>query len=109
MAKTKTKTKTKSKTRIRPLEDRVLVKPSEAQEKTDAGIFLPDSAQEKQQHGKIIAVGPGKLNDDGEHTPMEVKVGEVVVFSQYGGTDVDIDGETHKILRESDLLAVIER
>ena len=95
--------------KIKPLEDRVLVKPSEAETKTASGIYLPDSAQEQPTHGKIVAVGPGKLNEDGDRTKCEVKKGDVVIYSKYGGTDIDIDGVTHKIMRESDLLAVLDK
>ncbi len=94
--------------KVKPLEDRVIVKPEEAEEKTSSGIYLPDSAQEKPQHGKVIAVGPGKINDDGKRTALEVKKGDTVLYSKYGGTEIDIDGKTHLILRESDLLAVID-
>ncbi|GAB4193276.1 MAG: co-chaperone GroES [Phycisphaeraceae bacterium] len=103
-----TATKSKSTTSVRPLEDRVLVKPKEAETKTKSGIYLPESAAEKPITGKVIAVGPGKLNDDGSRTPLSVKVGDTVIYGKYAGTEVDIDGVEHKIVRESELLGVIE-
>jgi chaperonin GroES len=102
-------TATKKKTSIRPLEDRVIVKPTEAEEKTSSGIYLPQGAQEKPQHGKVIATGPGKLDDEGNRTAVEVSKGDVVIYGKYAGTEVDIDGEKHVILRESELLAVLEK
>jgi len=93
---------------IKPLDDRVLVKPTEAAEKTESGIFLPDSAQEKPTQGKVVAVGPGKLNDDGDRTPLEVKKGDTVIYGKYAGTEVDVDGDEGVILRESEILAVLE-
>lgn len=92
---------------IRPLDDRVVVQPSEAEETTAGGIVLPDSAQEKPQRGKIIAVGPGKLLDSGERGELSVKIGDEVIFGKYGGTEVEIDGTEVKILRESDILAKV--
>lgn len=103
-----TATKSKKKTSIRPLEDRVIVKPKEAEEKTSAGIYLPQQAQEKPQHGTVIAVGPGKLDDEGNRTNPEVSKGDVVIYGKFAGTEIDIDGDEHKILRESELLAVLE-
>lgn len=94
--------------KIRPLEDRVLVKPSEAEAKTAAGIYLPEGAREKPMHGEVIATGPGKINEDGDRTPVEVKVGDLVVYGKYAGTEVDIDGVQHQLLRESELLAVLQ-
>jgi chaperonin GroES len=94
---------------IKPLDDRVLVKPDEAEEKTASGIYLPDSAKEKPMHGKVIAVGPGRVNDDGERTEMEVRKGDTVMYGKYSGTEVEIDGDKHVILRESELLAVLEK
>ena len=93
---------------IKPLDDRVLVKPTEAESKTASGIYLPDSAQEKPTHGKVVAVGPGKLNDDGDRTALEVKKGDTVIYGKYSGTEVDVDGKAHVILRESEILAVLE-
>jgi chaperonin GroES len=94
---------------IKPLDDRVLVKPDEAEEKTASGIYLPDSAKEKPMHGKVIAVGPGRVNDDGERTEMEVRKGDTVMYGKYSGTEVESDGDKHVILRESELLAVLEK
>lgn len=94
--------------KIRPLEDRVLVKPSEAETQTASGIYLPEGAREKPMHGEVVAAGPGKLNEDGERTALEVKVGDVVVYGKYAGTEVDLDGVQHQLLRESELLAVID-
>ena len=94
---------------VKPLDDRVVVKPSESEEKTSSGIYLPEGAQEKPQTGKVVAVGPGKLNDKGERNKLSVKKGDTVVFGKYGGTEVDIDGEEHKILREGELLGVLEK
>lgn len=94
--------------KVRPLEDRVLIKPLEAEEKTSGGILLPDTAKEKQQRGKVIAVGEGKLLDSGERAPVSVKEGDVVVFGKYAGTEIKIDGEEHQIMRESEILAVLE-
>ena len=93
---------------IRPLNDRILVKRLEEEEKTAGGIIIPDSAKEKPAEGEIVAVGPGKLNDKGERTPMDVKSGDRVLFSKYGGTDVKIEGEDYLIMREDDILGVVE-
>lgn len=92
---------------LKPLADRVVVKVVEQEEKTKGGIVLPDTAKEKPQQAEVIAVGPGKLLDNGERAPMEVKVGDKVVFAKYGGTEVKVDGEEYLILRESDILAVL--
>lgn len=104
-----TATKTKPKTSVRPLEDRVLVKPTEAETKTKSGIYLPESAAEKPITGTVIAVGPGKLNDDGKRTALSVKKGDKVIYGKYAGTEVDIDGVEHKIVKESELLGIIEK
>ncbi|MDH3349020.1 MAG: co-chaperone GroES [Desulfobulbaceae bacterium] len=93
---------------IRPLNDRILVKRLEGEEKTAGGIIIPDSAKEKPAEGEIVAVGPGKHNKAGERIAMDVKVGEKVLFSKYGGTDVRIEGEDYLIMREDDILGVIE-
>jgi len=93
---------------IRPLNDRILVKRLEEEETTAGGIIIPDSAKEKPAEGEIIAVGPGKLNDKGERTAMDVKPGDRVLFSKYGGTDVKIDGDDYLIMREDDILGVVE-
>jgi len=93
---------------LRPLEDRVIVQPAKAEEMTKSGLVIPDSAQEKPQRGTIIAVGPGKMKDDGTRTEVDVKVGDTVIYSKYGGTDVKIEGEEYKILRADDIYAVVE-
>ena len=100
---------TETKVRIKPLGDRVVVKPIEEEEVTKSGIVLPDTAKEKPQKGEVLAVGSGKLLDNGERVPLEVKVGDVVVFAKYGGTEIELDGEEYVILSERDLLAVIEK
>jgi len=92
---------------IRPLDDRVVVEPLAAEETTAGGIVLPDSAQEKPQRGKIVAVGPGKLLDSGERGELSVTVGDEVIFGKYGGTEMEIEGADVKILRESDILAKV--
>ncbi|MBL8816218.1 MAG: co-chaperone GroES [Planctomyces sp.] len=91
--------------KINPLDDRVVVRPNEAEEKTAGGIVLPDAAKEKQQRGTVVAVGPGRLLDSGERAPVSVQVGDQVLFGKYGGTEIEVDGEDVKILRESDILA----
>ncbi|MEO0514436.1 MAG: co-chaperone GroES [Planctomycetota bacterium] len=100
---------TATKTSIKPLDDRVLVKPQEAEEKTASGIYLPEGAKEKPQHGKIVAAGPGKLNDDGSRNKLTVKKGDTVLYGKYAGTEIDLDGVTHMIMRESELLGVMEK
>lgn len=92
---------------IRPMDDRVVVKPSEAEETTAGGIVLPDSAREKPQRGTIVAVGPGKLLDSGNRGELSVAVGDVVIYGRYGGSEIEVDGEEMKILRESDILAKV--
>ncbi len=93
--------------KIRPLEDRVVIKQIEAEEKTAGGIVLPDTAKEKPQRGNVLAVGPGKLLDSGSRAEIGVKEGDEVLFGKYSGTDLKVDGEEVKILRESDILAKI--
>ncbi len=93
---------------LRPLKDKVVVKPSEGEEKTAGGIFIPDSAKKKPQEGKIIAVGTGRTLDDGTIKPLSVKVGDTVVYSKYGGTEVTVDGDDVVILDEDQIYAVIE-
>lgn len=93
-------------TTIKPLGDRVLVKPVQKEEMTKGGIYLPDTAKEKPQEGEVIAVGPGKVNDEGKNIPMEVKVGDKVIYAKYGGTEIKIDDVEMIILRESDILAI---
>jgi chaperonin GroES len=95
--------------KIRPLQDRVIVKRIGEEEKTKGGIIIPDTAKEKPMEGKIIAVGKGKLLEDGKVHPVDVKVGDRVLFGKYAGTEVKIDGEEHLIMREDDILGVIEK
>ena len=95
--------------KIRPLQDRVLVKRLEDEvEKTKGGIIIPDTAKEKPQQGKVIAVGKGKQNDDGKVTPLDVKVGDTILFGKYSGSEIKLDGEEHLIMREDDILGVVE-
>ncbi|MFT5700388.1 MAG: chaperonin GroES [Desulforhopalus sp.] len=94
--------------KISPLNDRILVQRVKEEEKTAGGIIIPDSAKEKPVEGKIVAVGPGKLNDNGERVALQVKTGDAVLFSKYGGTDIKLDGEDYLIMREDDVLGVIE-
>jgi chaperonin GroES len=95
--------------KIRPLQDRVIVKRLEEEQKTKGGIIIPDSAKEKPIEGKIIAVGKGKVADDGKLIKLDVKEGDKVLFSKYGGTEVKIDGQEYLIMREDDILGVIEK
>ena len=94
---------------IRPLQDRVLVKRVKEEEKTKGGIIIPDSAKEKPIEGKVVAVGNGKVLESGETRKLDVKKGDVILFGKYSGTEVKIDGEEHLILREDDILGVIEK
>jgi len=96
-----------AKPKIKPLDDRVVVEPIEAEEMTAGGIVLPDAAQEKPQRGTILAVGPGRLLDTGERGSLSVTVGDEVIYGKYGGTEIEVDGEEVKILRESDILAKV--
>jgi chaperonin GroES len=96
-----------AKVKIRPLDDRVVVQPEEAEETTAGGIVLPDSAKEKPQRGTVVAVGPGKLLDSGSRGTLSVAVGDVVIYGKYGGSDLEVDGSEVKILRESDILAKV--
>lgn len=91
---------------VRPLGDRVLVKPIEQEERTKGGIVLPDTAKEKPQVGEVVAVGTGRLLENGQRVPLEVKVGDRIIYAKYGGTEVKLDGVEYLILRESDILAV---
>lgn len=91
---------------LKPLADRVVVKPIEQEERTKGGIVLPDTAKEKPQEGEVVAVGPGRLLDNGQRAPLEVTVGDRVLFARYSGTEFKVDGETYLVLRESDILAV---
>jgi len=96
-----------AKMKIRPLDDRVVVEPVEAEQTTAGGIVLPDSAKEKPQRGKVVAVGPGRLLDSGQRGELSVGVGDEVIYGKYGGTDIEINGDDVKILRESDILAKV--
>lgn len=99
---------TATSTKLRPLADRVIVKILESEEKTKGGIFLPDTAKEKPQQGKVIAVGPGKTLEDGTKSPVDVKSGDTVLFAKYAGTEVKIDGDEFLVIAEKDILAVVE-
>jgi len=94
---------------LKPLDDRVVVEPTDAEEKTAGGILLPDTAKQKPQQGKVIAVGPGKLTDEGKRTLVGVKVGDTVLYGKYAGSDVEVNGTEFKILRESDILAKLSK
>lgn len=93
---------------LSPLHDRVIIKPSQPEEVTKGGIIIPDTAKEKPMQGEVIAVGPGKLTEDGKVVPLTVKVGDKVLYGKYSGTEVEINGEQFLIMRESDILAVIK-
>ncbi|MGD9250647.1 MAG: co-chaperone GroES [Desulfobacterales bacterium] len=94
--------------KIRPLSDRVLVTRVEEEQKTAGGIIIPDTAKEKPQEGKIVAVGPGKANEQGERTPLQVEAGDRILFGKYAGTEIKIDGEEQIFMREDDILAVLK-
>jgi len=96
-----------AKIKIRPLDDRVVIEPIEAEEKTSGGIVLPDSAKEKPQRGTVIAAGPGKLLDNGDRATLSVVIGDEVIYGKYGGSDVELNGADVKILREADILAKV--
>src|SRR6478735_1114856 len=95
-------------TKIRPLQDRLVVKRVEEEEKTKGGIIIPDSAKEKPVEGEVVAVGNGKVSEDGKVRPLDVKAGDRILFGKYSGTEIKIDGDEHLILREEDILGVIE-
>ena len=95
--------------KIRPLQDRVIVKRIEEEEKTAGGIIIPDTAKEKPQEGKVVAVGKGKANEDGKVTPLDVKVKDRVLFGKYAGSEINLDGEEHIIMREDDILGIVEK
>lgn len=95
--------------KLRPLDDRIVIKQSEAEEKTAGGIILPDTAKEKPQIGTVVAVGPGKILDDGTRAQMSVKDKDEVIYAKYIGSDVEIDGDKYVILKESDVLGIVER
>ena len=94
---------------IRPLQDRVIVKRIEEEEKTAGGIIIPDTAKEKPQEGEVVAVGKGKAGDDGKVTPLDVKVKDRVLFGKYAGTEINLDGEEHIIMREDDILGIVQK
>jgi chaperonin GroES len=93
---------------LKPLGDRVIVKPAEAEEQTASGLVIPDTAQEKPQRGEVVAVGEGKRDDDGERIPVDVAVGDVIIFGKYGGQEIKIDGVEYKILEERDVIAIVQ-
>jgi chaperonin GroES len=99
--------KGKGKLTVKPLSDRVVVKPLEESESMRGGLYIPDTAKEKPSQGEVVAVGPGKVSDEGARLEMDVKVGDRVLYGKYSGTDVTLDGQEYLILRESDILAVI--
>ncbi len=94
--------------KVKPLQDRLVVKRIEEEEKTKGGIIIPDAAKEKPQEGRVIAIGDGKILENGQRSPLSVKVGDKILFGKYSGTEIKIDGDEHLILREDDVLAVIE-
>ena len=94
---------------IKPLEDRIVIRQVEAEQTTASGLVIPDTAKEKPQEGEVIAVGPGRVDDNGNRIPVDVKVGDVVIYSRYGGTEVKYDGQEFQILSSRDVLAVVER
>jgi len=93
--------------KMKPLADRVVIKPSPAEEKSRGGIILPDTAKEKPVIGEVVAVGPGKVSDEGKTVPMEVRVGDKVLYGKYSGTEVTVDGEEYLIMREADIFAIV--
>jgi chaperonin GroES len=95
-------------TKLRPLGDRVVIQPTAREEMTKSGIVLPDTAKEKPQEGKIIAAGPGRLNDDGKREPMDVKTGDIVLYAKYAGTEFKVDGEELLIVSQKDILAIVQ-
>ena len=96
------------KLKIRPLHDRVIIQRLDAETRSPGGIVIPDSAAEKPIRGKVVAVGKGKVNDDGKLTPLDVKVGDKILFGKYSGSEIKLDGEEHLIMREEDILGVVE-
>lgn len=101
------KGKEEGKMKVQPLADRVLVKPLEAQEKTKGGIILPDTAKEKPQQGKVVAVGKGRISEDGTIQPLEIKVSDIVLYGRYSGTEIKIDDQEYLIVKEDDILAIL--
>ena len=94
---------------IKPLEDRIVIRQVEAEQTTASGLVIPDTAKEKSQEGEVIAVGPGRVDDNGNRVPVDVKVGDTVIYSRYGGTEVKYEGQEYQILSSRDVLAVVER
>ena len=94
---------------LKPLADRLVVKPLEQEEKTASGIILPETAKEKPQEGEVLAVGPGRIGDDNDRVPMDIKVGDIVLFAKYAGTEVKLQDTKYLILKESDILAIVEK
>ena len=94
---------------IKPLEDRIVIRQVDSEEKTASGLYIPDAAKEKPQEGEVLAVGPGRVDDNGNRVPVDVKVGDHVIFSRYGGTEVKYDGEELQSLSARDVLAIVER
>ena len=94
--------------KLHPLEDRIVVRPGESEETTASGLVIPDTAKEKPSEGKVVAVGKGKVSEDGKVTPLDVKKGDRILFSKYAGTEVKIEGEEHLIIREDDVLGIVE-
>ena len=93
---------------LKPLGDRVIVKPSEAEEQTKSGLVIPDTAKEKQAKGEVVAVGEGKVNDDGTRAPMDVSVGDVVIYGKYSGQEVKVEGDEYIVLKADDIFAIVE-
>jgi chaperonin GroES len=91
--------------KLQPMGDRLVVKPTQSEEKTKSGIYLPDTAKEKPQEGKVVAVGPGKMTDEGKRIPMDVEVGDIIIYAKYGGSEIKLEDEELIIMRESDILA----
>jgi chaperonin GroES len=94
--------------KLRPLGDRVVIEPSEREERTESGLFIPETAKERPQEGTILAVGAGKRDDDGKYIPMDVEIGQTVLFAKYAGTEIKLEGKKVLILKESDILAIVE-
>ena len=91
--------------KLQPMGDRLVVKPTQSEEKTKSGIYIPDTAKERSQEGKVVAVGPGKMTDEGKRIPMDVEVGDIIIYAKYGGSEIKLDEEELIIMRESDILA----
>jgi len=98
-----------AKTKIKPLSDYLLIEPQEAETKLPSGIVIPDTAKEKPQEGKVVATGPGKKDEKGNVSKMEVKVGDIVMYKKWGGTEIKIDGKEHLLVKEEDVLAIVEK